>query len=36
MKTLAHKKLCVDMKNSVTTESYQICKQSIIKLIDVQ
>ena len=24
------------MKNSVTTESYEICKQSIIKLIDVQ
>ena len=28
--------LCADMKNSVTTESYEICKQRIIKLIGVQ
>ena len=31
-----YKKLWADMKNSVTTESYEICKQRMIKLIGVQ
>ena len=31
-----YKKLCADMKNYVTSESYEICKQRIIKLIGIQ
>ena len=31
-----YKKLCAGVKNSVKTESYEICKQSIIRLISVQ
>ena len=30
------KKLCADIENSVTTESYEICKQRTNKLIGVQ